>query len=98
MHGARQDWDDAIAAYGEVLKLDPRVNGARLELARLSLVKGKPDDAIQFAQEALRAQPGLVEATMILGRAMLTERRLWKGRAAREAARETVPEIGERPG
>ena len=73
MHSARQDWDDAIAAYGEVLKLDPRVNAARLELARLSLVKGKPDDAIQFAKDALKAQPGLAEATMILARAMLTK-------------------------
>ena len=61
------------AAYFEVLKLDPHVNDARVELARLSLVKGKPDEAIQFAREALRAQPGLVEATLILAKAMLTK-------------------------
>ena len=98
VHGARQQWDDAIGAYGEVLKLDSRVNGARVELARLSLVKGKPDAAIQFAQEALRVQPGLVEATMILGSGDADERRLRKGRAPRETARETVPEIGKRAG
>jgi tetratricopeptide (TPR) repeat protein len=44
-----------------------------VEIARLSLVTGRPDDAIEFAQEALKAQPGLAEATMILARAMLTK-------------------------
>jgi tetratricopeptide (TPR) repeat protein len=73
VHGARQDWDAAIAGYGEVLKLDRRVNAARLELARLSFIIGKPDDAIQFAQEALTAQPALAEANMILARGMLTK-------------------------
>jgi tetratricopeptide (TPR) repeat protein len=73
VHDARHERDEAIAAYGEVLKLDRRVNAARLELARLSFAKGKTDDAIQFAQEALAAQPGLTEASTILARAMLTK-------------------------
>ena len=34
-------------------------------------MRGKPDDAIRFAQDALKAQPGMAEATMILARAML---------------------------
>ena len=54
-----------------MLKLDPRVNVAWLELARLSLANGKTDEAVQFARNALKGQPGLAEATMILARALL---------------------------
>src|SRR5207237_10175070 len=48
-----------------------QVLSARLELARLSVATGKPDDAIQFAQEVLKAQPSNGDAQAVYGRALL---------------------------
>ena len=73
----RQEWDEAAAAYSEVLKLNPRVNAARLDLARTALARNKPDEAIQYAQEALKMQPNLADAVLIVSRAQLL-----KGNAA----------------
>ncbi|HKY20067.1 MAG TPA: tetratricopeptide repeat protein [Vicinamibacterales bacterium] len=71
VHMARQDVREATAAFGEVLKLNPRNNRARVDLARLALADRRPEDAIQFAQEALTEQPGHAEATLVLARARL---------------------------
>ena len=49
--------DEAIGEFQEVLRLSPAAVQAPVELARLYLAKGDNDGAIQFAQQAIKAQP-----------------------------------------
>lgn len=49
--------DEAIAEFSEVLKINPRVAAAQLQLSQLHLAKGSEASALQLAQDAAKALP-----------------------------------------
>ena len=85
---AKSRGETAIAknAFLEVLKLRPGAIEALLELTDLHLQAGLTDSALQYAQEALRINPRLVEGRIMLARA-LARNPDNAGRAATEIAK-----------
>jgi tetratricopeptide (TPR) repeat protein len=63
---ARKQNEAAIAAYQEVIRLNPLASDAKLDLARLQLVSGRTDTSVAFAEEALKAQPQNPNARLVL--------------------------------
>ena len=55
--GSNDEGDEAIKAFGEVLKLNPRAVPAQLQLARLNLARGAVGPAVQLAEQAVKGQP-----------------------------------------
>ena len=72
----RRDVPAAIKAYTEVLRLNPRVLAAQIELSRLSGISGNTEAAVRFAEEAKRNAPASLEARTALIRGLLTRREL----------------------
>jgi tetratricopeptide (TPR) repeat protein len=65
---------EAIAEFGEVLRLNPRASRAQLYLSRLNLIEGQPDSAVTFAESALSTSPNDPEARVSLVQALLARR------------------------
>ena len=42
---------EALAAFNEVLKLNPRAAAAQLQVAQLSLARGQADTALQMSRD-----------------------------------------------
>ena len=57
IYAARDRTEDAIKAYGEMMKLQAKPLAAALALAQLHLGAGAPDKAMTYAQQALAIQP-----------------------------------------
>jgi tetratricopeptide (TPR) repeat protein len=74
IHAALNHRDDAIAAFNEVLRLNPRAALAQAQLARLNLQKGDPNTGLDFAKSAVRNAPGSVEANIVLVRSLMANR------------------------
>jgi tetratricopeptide (TPR) repeat protein len=68
---AKGSFDEAEAAFKEVLRLNPRAAAARLELARLR-IRGGAEDAVAVATEAARADPRSLQARLTLARALMS--------------------------
>jgi putative PEP-CTERM system TPR-repeat lipoprotein len=71
IYASKDDGDEAIKAFGEVLKLNPRAVSAQLQLARLNLARGALGPAVQFAEQAVKGQPDNPTARLILCRALI---------------------------
>jgi tetratricopeptide (TPR) repeat protein len=67
---------DAIKAYNEVLRINPRVVAAQLELSRLNLAAGNRDAAVRYATEAKQSAPASPDVRVALVRSLLTQRDL----------------------
>jgi putative PEP-CTERM system TPR-repeat lipoprotein len=78
----RRDVADAIKAYTEVLRLNPRVAAAQIELSRLNAIAGNREASLRYAEEAKQAAPGSIDAKLALVRSLLARRDL--DRADRE--------------
>ena len=76
VHSQRREVPDAIKAYTEVLRLNPRVVAAQLELSRLNGLAGNRDAALRYAEEARQGAPSSVEARIALVRTLLVRREL----------------------
>jgi putative PEP-CTERM system TPR-repeat lipoprotein len=83
-HDLRREVPDAVTAYNEVLRLNPRAVAAQVELSRLNLASGNRDAALHYAEEAKQTQPGNVSARLVLARSLLEQGEL--GRAETEIA------------
>ena len=89
---------EAIAAFTEALKLNPRPSSAQVQLSELNLAIGKAETGLQFAEDAAKA------AATQSGRSIEprpepdSEKRVGSGRPDREAACYAVPECGAGPG
>jgi tetratricopeptide (TPR) repeat protein len=70
-HSLSGNVQDAIAAYNEALRLNPRFESARIQLSRVNLVKGDNAAALRYAQEATQASPRNVDARIALARSQL---------------------------
>jgi tetratricopeptide (TPR) repeat protein len=75
---------EAIASFGEVLRLNPRAAAAQVYLSRLNLQEGTPDAAVTFAEGALTNAPGNPEARSSLIRGLIGKRDV--ARAEQEVA------------
>ena len=71
----------AEESFAEVLRLNPRANGAKTELARLNLGSGRIEAGVQFAREAIETQPGNASARILLVRGLIARRDLDRARA-----------------
>jgi len=80
----RRDVPAAMAAYTEVLRLNPRVVAAQVELSRLNLASGNGDAALHYAEEAKQTEPANASARVALVRTLLEKGEL--GRAETELA------------
>ncbi|MEP7304137.1 MAG: tetratricopeptide repeat protein [Acidobacteriota bacterium] len=66
----RNEFDEAIGAFNEVGRLNPRVGGVQVRIAELNLRKGATATAVQFAEQAVRDAPKSLDARMVLARAL----------------------------
>ena len=57
IHRLRGDIGLAMVAFNDVLRLNPRVAAAQVELARLNLASGRADVALQYSESAAREVP-----------------------------------------
>jgi putative PEP-CTERM system TPR-repeat lipoprotein len=76
LNAQMHDAPAAIAAFNEVLKLNPRVAAAQLQLSRLQLVQGVPDEAVKLAESAVKNAPQSAEARITLVGGLLAQRDL----------------------
>ena len=69
--------DDAVAEYGEALRLKPDIAEAHTNLGNaLSTVPGRLDEAIAQYEEALRLNPNYADAHFYLANALVQSRRI----------------------
>jgi len=68
------DFANALAAYRQVIKLNPVDYRASWEAARIVL-PDDPDEALRLVNRALELKPGIAEALTIRGRALLALRK-----------------------
>jgi putative PEP-CTERM system TPR-repeat lipoprotein len=74
IHDRRRETADAIKAYNEVLRLNPRATAAQVELSRLSLASGDRTAALRFAEEARQSEPSSLDARVALARSLVASR------------------------
>ena len=76
IHAELNDSRAAIAAFNEVLRLNPRAAAAQLQLSRLQLAQGAVAETIQLAESALKNAPGNPEARLTLASGLIAQRDL----------------------
>src|SRR5262249_50994739 len=54
---------DSEALFARAVRIEPRMVGAHMNLARLYLLNGTPEKAVVKLKETLRLEPGNVEAS-----------------------------------
>ena len=91
LHDRLRNRKEAVAAFTEVIRLNPRATAAQLNLSRLSLYEGSPDRAVTFAEAALTNAPGNPAA-----RASLVQGLLARGDTSR-AEQELAPLLKQYP-
>ena len=67
-------FDEATRAFEQVLHLNPQAAAAQLQLARIALLRGSPDAAVQRAGTAARQVPSDPVARLVLVRGHLAKR------------------------
>jgi tetratricopeptide (TPR) repeat protein len=73
IYGSKREWQDAMGALNEALRLNPRLVPAQLELARVQLATGNADAALQTSQAVAKAHLGNSDAQLILARAYIAK-------------------------
>jgi tetratricopeptide (TPR) repeat protein len=69
-----QDTPGAISEFNEVLRLNPRVAVAQVQLSRLQLAQGAPAEAVRLAESAVKNAPTSPEARLTLAGSLLAQR------------------------
>ena len=75
LHEAKEEWADAQAAYERALDTLPTFNEAALALADLLRRSGRPRAAVTRLAEMLEQDPYDLPALLLLGRALLDDKR-----------------------
>ena len=83
----------AEESFLEVLRLDPRFPGVRLELGKVYISLRRTDDAIRELQLALKDNPGDGDASYFLGGLLVQEDRLAEGIPYLERAKQVKPDF-----
>ena len=68
---ARKQTDAAVAAFQQVLRLNPRAQQAKVALSQLQLTLDRADASIQLSSEALADDPRNGDARLVLVRGLL---------------------------
>jgi tetratricopeptide (TPR) repeat protein len=89
-----QDVPAAIASFNEVLRLNPRVAAAQLQLSRLQLAQGAAAEAVQLAESALKNAPGSAEAQLTLAGGLLAQRDLGRAEPMIAELLKKYPNVG----
>jgi tetratricopeptide (TPR) repeat protein len=76
MYATRGDAAEAEKAYREVLKLNPQAAAAQVELSKLQLLAGRPDESLKLAQEAARTAPRSLDARLAVARGFIASKNL----------------------
>lgn len=92
-YAARGDLDLARAAYAEVLKLNPSAAAAQMELSRLNLLAGRPEDAVRLSREAVKNEPKSLDARIALVRALIARGDLVAADQALDGLEKAAPEV-----
>lgn len=71
VHDRRREVAEAITAYTEVLRLNPRATAAQVELSRLKLVSGDREGALRLAEEAKQTEPTSGAARLAVARSLI---------------------------
>jgi Tfp pilus assembly protein PilF len=74
--------EEAAAAFGRVLQLDPRDAGAKIQLGQVQLQQRRYEDALRLFQDALAAEPYNVTAAYSVAIALARAGRAEEGRPA----------------
>jgi len=83
----------AEETFLEVLRLDPRSPGVRLELGKVYISLRRTDDAIRELQLALKDNPADADASYFLGGVLVQEDRLAEGIPYLERAKQVKPDF-----
>ncbi len=84
--------EEGIREMKRELEISPFHLGARLRIAEEYIKELKFEDALQFADAAIKLEPNNAQAHMILGEALVGKGDLSKGIAELEAARKDSPD------
>ncbi len=93
IHAALGHRDEAITAFNEVIRLNPRAAAAQTQLARLNLQKGDPNAAMDLAKSAVRNAPNSPEARLALIRTMLAKREFAQADAMLKPLEKSFPNV-----
>ena len=88
-----QDVPAAIASFNEVLRLNPRVAAAQLQLSRLQLAQGATAEAVKLAETALKSSPNNPEARLTLAGGLLAQRDLARADPLINELMKTYPNV-----
>jgi tetratricopeptide (TPR) repeat protein len=91
---AKAEQQDAIEAFEKAIALDPSHVEARIRLARLLTMHGKPEGAVEHLRAALALTADVIQryyAQLFLGSALEALKQPGAARAAFEAARDLMP-------
>jgi cellulose synthase operon protein C len=93
VYAARGDVTGAEAAFREVLRLNPSASAAQVELSLLQLSSGTVASALRSAEDAVKSQPGRVEARLALIRSLLAAKEFTRAQQEIQLLLEKRPEL-----
>jgi tetratricopeptide (TPR) repeat protein len=85
---------EAMAEFGEVLRLNPRASRAQLYLSRLNLIEGSADTAVSFAESALNVAPNDPDARLSLVQGLLARRDTSRAEQEIASLLKQFPQVG----
>jgi tetratricopeptide (TPR) repeat protein len=92
VHAARHETAPAVNAFKEALRLNPRISEAQIQLSRLSLASGKPDEALSYA-EAANQQASTPAARVGVAYALLGKGDIGRADVAIQALEKDYPNL-----
>jgi tetratricopeptide (TPR) repeat protein len=87
----QEKYEEAVQAFEQALKKDPKDYGAQFHLALAYGLLGRKSEAIAGYQKVLELKPGLYEAELNLGILLIEEKQLEKAESYLRAALEKKP-------
>jgi putative PEP-CTERM system TPR-repeat lipoprotein len=91
LQAATHDIDGAVNSFREVLRLNPNLAAAQLQLSRLELVRGHADNALALAEAALTTAPDNAEARLAAAWGMIVGGQLSRAEPALSALLKAYP-------
>jgi tetratricopeptide (TPR) repeat protein len=92
VHERRRENADAMKAFNEVLRINPRAAAAQVELSRLNLAAGQSEAALQQAEAAKQTAPSDAPTRVALARSLLATGDLVRAEAEINVLRTAMPD------
>jgi tetratricopeptide (TPR) repeat protein len=89
---AKRRTPEAIGAFEEVLKINPRAAAAQVQLAQLNIEAGKANTALQLATDAARQAPGDPRVRLTLLRTLVANKQLDQAEKTSAALLQSYPQ------